>query len=227
MEHRSLVVLACVVVALGLGASCGDDTEHLRPGQWQSLFDGKTLRGWRVVEEGEFARRGRVRVVDGHIILERGHDQTGVAWAEKFPRLDYEVEFEARRDSGPEFCKAVFPVGTSLCGLTIGGWGATIIGLSTIDGRKANVNETTKTVHFGRAQWYRVRLRVTKTAIQAWLDGKEVIRLATAGRRLEGGRTTPAGPFGIVSFQATVRLRNVRLRRLARPGSPLSGQARG
>ncbi len=43
-----------------------------KPGEWQSLFDGKTLKGWKAVEGGAFAGRGKIAVEQGTAVLEAG-----------------------------------------------------------------------------------------------------------------------------------------------------------
>jgi hypothetical protein len=181
---------------------------------WQPLFDGRSLRGWRLVENGEYRQHGVVRVKDGEMVLEQGNPHTAVAWDGDFPRLNYEVEMEVKRLGGPEFCTATFPVGDSLCALSVGGWGARILGLSFVDGRKATENETKNVINFEYGRWYRVRLRVTRRGIETWLDGKRVIDLATDGRRLTAGRSAPVAPFGLAAFRSSVSVRALRLRRV-------------
>jgi len=57
----------------GLRASTGKAPQAAagptRTGEWQSLFDGRSLQGWR---ETPFSGRGKVRVEDGTIILRTG-----------------------------------------------------------------------------------------------------------------------------------------------------------
>src|SRR4029453_10475168 len=60
------------------------------PGQstnWQSLFDGKTLTGWK---EADFAGRGAVKVESGRLLLDSGI-MTGVTWTNDLPRMNYEI----------------------------------------------------------------------------------------------------------------------------------------
>ena len=46
-----------------------------RAGEWQILFDGKTLEGWKVTD---FAGRGEVNVENGRLMLHSGVMLTGV-----------------------------------------------------------------------------------------------------------------------------------------------------
>jgi len=197
-----------------LGSKAEKGAEDVNAGKWKSLFDGKTLKGWRVVEGGEFTGHGEVRVDGGEILLGRGRPHTAISWSGPFPAIEYEVEVEVRRVAGPEFCTVTFPVGAAFCGLNIGGWGAKVLGLSLVDGRKAIENETKKAVNFQLGRWYRVRLRVTESDITVWLDGERQIHLVTRGRRLTAGRSLPVKPFGVASYETSVAVRNIRVRRL-------------
>jgi len=192
------------------------------PGEWASLFDGKTLRGWRVVAEGrDFVRHGRVYVDAGRVVLERGAPRTGIAWMGEFPTVDYEIALEARREAGNNcFCDILFPIGASTCLLNVGGWGQDLVGLTCVDGQVAPNNETGRRMHFENGRWYRIRLRVTEPRIEAWIDEEKVIDLPTAGHTF----TThiiprPLKPFGICNFSVGSALRNIRLRRVE-PGPP-------
>src|SRR6266545_1262695 len=66
---------------------------------WKSLFDGKSLEGWR---ETPFSARGKVRVEDGAIVLGSGA-MTGITWTGQFPKANYEVRLEAMRADGSDF----------------------------------------------------------------------------------------------------------------------------
>ena len=65
-----------------------------KSGEWRSMFDGKTLEGWR---ETAFTQHGKARVEDGKIVLAPGAPMTGVTWSGDFPKSDYEVRFEIGR----------------------------------------------------------------------------------------------------------------------------------
>src|SRR5687767_2819359 len=53
----------------------------------QQLFDGKTLKGWRI---SDFAGSGPVKVEDGKLILEMG-TMTGVTCTSTVPTMNYEI----------------------------------------------------------------------------------------------------------------------------------------
>jgi len=188
----------------------------LPEGDWRPLFDGKTLGGWGVAEENEFALHGKVTASDGAIRLATGDPMTGIAWDREFPRIDYELVLDAMREEGGDFfCGLTFPVGKSQCTLICGGWGGSVVGLSNIDDEHAAENETTQSVLFDNGEWYRIRLRVTKARIEAWIDAKEIISLATKDRKLTiWPQQEPLKPLGIATYYTTAKLRNLRYRRL-------------
>lgn len=181
--------------------------------EWVSLFDGETLGRW---EQTAFGGEGPVRVRDGALVLEMGDPLTGVTWTGDPMPAAFEMALEASRLAGSDFfCGLTFPVGTSHCSLILGGWGGTTVGLSTLDGRDASENETTREMRFEDRRWYRVRVQVTASHIRAWLDDQAIVEVATAGRRI-GIRpeVDVSRPLGIAAFRTRAALRAMRVRRL-------------
>ena len=180
----------------------------------KSLFDGKTLTGWKA---SDFFKPGEVAVKDGAIVLNRGTKMTGVTYAGKdFPKLDYEVSYEARKTDGDDFFgSATFPVGDSFCSLIIGGWGGSTVGLSSINGANASENSTTQSREFKQDQWYKIRLRVTEPKIEAWIDDEKIVDLES--KRLKFSiriDCDPSKPFGIATYDTVGELREIRLKAL-------------
>ncbi len=102
---------------------------------WISMFDGKTLGQWK---PSKFGGQGDVDVDDGQIRMSFGSELTGITWAGPPPKMNYELELEARRIDGNDFfCGLTFPVGDSPCSFIVGGWGGGVIGLSSLDGKDA------------------------------------------------------------------------------------------
>ena len=149
-------------------------------GEWRSLFDGNSLAGW---QESDFLGAGKVTVDKGLITIGSGV-LTGINWAAPslpFPASGYEVRIEAARLKGTDFFAGItFPVRDSFCTWINGGWGGEVVGLSSIDGADASMNETTSTRKFELGRWYSLRLRVTPTTISAWIDDELVIDVALA-----------------------------------------------
>jgi hypothetical protein len=179
---------------------------------WKNLFDGKTLTGWKPTD---FAGRGDVIVKDGNITLESGQ-MTGITWTNghDLPRMNYEISLEAMRVEGSDFfCGLTFPVGKDPCSLIVGGWGGGVVGLSSLDGQDAANNETTRYMNFQSGRWYLIRLRVTPSKIEAWIDTDKVVDATTTDRtisvRLE---MEESKPLGVATWATAAALRNLRLR---------------
>jgi hypothetical protein len=178
---------------------------------WTALFDGQSLDGWTVTN---FGGEGRVEVRDGTILLGMGQFLTGITWEGDFPSDDYEVALEAMQVVGNDFfCGMTFPVGEEFCSLIVGGWGGSVVGLSSIDGLDASENETGRSVRLEHGRWYEVRLRVTPERIEAWLDERRIVDVERAGRSF-GTRPEVrlSRPFGLAAWQTTAALRRIRLR---------------
>jgi hypothetical protein len=174
------------------------------------LFDGKTLNGWEITN---FGPQGPVYVSGDEIILGMGDGCTGITWKGDFPLVGYEVSLEAMKVDGNDFfCGMTFPVSKDPCTLIVGGWGGSVVGLSSINGLDASENETMTTRQFEKDRWYRIRLKVTGETIQAWIDDEIVVDF-TIGDNLLSIRPEVelSKPFGIASWRTTAALRNIRL----------------
>ena len=77
-------------------------------------------------------------------MLDFGSSMTGVTYQGKdLPRTDYEIRLEAQRIDGTDFfCGLTFPVHDAHLSLIVGGWGGSLVGLSSLDGKDASRNET-------------------------------------------------------------------------------------
>jgi hypothetical protein len=184
---------------------------------WQPLFDGKTLTGWKITE---FAGHGAVKVEGGRLILESGV-LTGITWSNELPRMNYEVSLDAMRVDGSDFfCALTFPVELEPCSFIVGGWGGGVVGLSSIDNEDAAHNETTSYLNFENGKWFKIRVRVTKSRIEAWIDGDQVVNLETKGRVISiRPEVELSKPLGIASWSTTAALRNIQIRKLT-PSTP-------
>ena len=183
-----------------------------QPGEWQALFDGKTLGGWR---EAPFKGHAAIRVENGSLILEAGSPMTGATWTGTFPTSDYEVRFEGARLKGNDFFASLtFPVGDSFCTWVTGGWGGDIVGLSSIDGWDASDNETRTYFTFETGRWYRLHLKVSAKRIQAWIDDKRVMNVDISGRAigLRFADMKLSAPLGFASYLTRGAVRNIEYR---------------
>jgi hypothetical protein len=185
--------------------------------EWQALFDGKSLQGWK---ETPFTGRGEVRVENGTIVLGAGGPMTGVTWNGAFPKSGYEVRLEAARMQGGDFFASMtFPVGDSFATWVTGGWGGDIVGISSIDGWDASDNETRTYFGFENGRWYALRIQVTEEKITAWIDEKPIVNVSIAGRSigLRHGEIKLSAPFGFASYGTTGALRKIEYRLLRSP----------
>lgn len=178
-----------------------------------SLFDGKTLRGWKVAD---FAGHGEVSVTNNQIIIGQGV-MTGITYTNTdLPKVDYEVSLQAQRVEGSDFfCALTFPVKEDVCTLVVGGWGGGLVGLSCIDGEDAANNETTTFMAFTNGLWYDIRMRVTSTNLQAWIDDERLVNLGTKDRKISiRWECEPCKPFGVATWSTTGAVRKIRVRRM-------------
>jgi sugar phosphate isomerase/epimerase len=181
---------------------------------WKPLFDGKTLTGWKAPN---FSGQGEVEVKDGQMILGTGSDITGMNYTGDLPKMNYEVALEASRQQGSDFfCGLTLPYGDKCCTLVVGGWGGSLVGLSSINGDDASENETTKFLKFETGKWYRIRVKMTPEKIEAWIDDDQVVKVETPGKKIDmrPGEIELSKPFGIATFRTQAALRDIKLRLL-------------
>src|SRR6266481_4270220 len=187
---------------------------------WQRMYDGKTLTGWR---ETDFAGRGEIQCQNGLVILNTGDPFTGISWTNEPSRINYEIALDAMRVTGSDFfCGMTVPVGTNYCSLIVGGWGGSLLGISSLDSLDASENETTKFMNFEQDRWYRVRLRVTEGRIEGWIDKEKLVDVVTTGKRISvrPGDIELSQPLGLSAWQTTTALREIRMRAVSSPADP-------
>ncbi len=190
--------------------------------KWETLFDGSTLTGWA---QSGFEAEGPVRVQNpfrdgrGAIVIEKGTTLSGITWKRggALPRTDYEITLEAMKLDGSDFfCGFTFPVGSTACSFIVGGWSGMVVGISSIDYADASENETTTGMDFAINRWYRIRVRVTPTKIEAWIDDQQMVDLTTTGKKISmrPGDIQQSMPLGIATYMTSAAIRDIRLRRL-------------
>jgi len=186
-------------------------------GEWKLLSD-ELESSWQaagIVEEG------RVTIKEGEIRLDAGQPMTGarfVAWqSAKLPRSRYAIEYEAMRVEGNDFFGTVtFPVNDSHVTLIIGGWGGTLVGISSLDDLDASENNTTGNAYFKNNEWHQVRVEVRDDDLRVWIGGKLFVNVSTKGRKLglRAGDIEKCAPFGFTTYATRARIRDVVVRRL-------------
>jgi 3-keto-disaccharide hydrolase len=220
MLALTLTLSGCAGQGTAGGAAMSDaanGTKNADPDGWTSLFDGKTLKNWKVTD---FGGGGQPRVESGNLILPVGETLTGVTWTgPALPTMNYEVYGEAKRVDGSDFFYGLtFPVRDSHASLIIGGWGGGVCGISSLDGFDASENETTTFRGFETGKWYKFRLRVTPKKIEAWIDNDKIVDASIEGRKI-GVRieVEQSKPFGLASYQTTAAIRNLKVRKIEPP----------
>ncbi|NQT85178.1 DUF1080 domain-containing protein, partial [bacterium] len=183
-------------------------------GEWVSLFDGKTLNGWQVLRDGGFAQGGPVRVEGGRLLLGRGAPRTGIGWTGEAPSEDYEIAVTARREAGRDsFCGLYFPIGDSMCTLSVGGYGGRWIGLANVDGRNPTQGGVGRQMTFEAGRWYHIRLRVTKADVQGWVDDERVFAVQRQGHTFTPSLGDVPTKLAVITWETTAGLKNIWMRR--------------
>ena len=184
------------------------------PYQWKRMFDGKTLKGWKVPN---FGGEGEVYVKDGAIVMEMGSMITGITWTGKeLPETNYELQLEARRTLGGDFfATTTFPVGKESCSFVVGGWAGTVVGLSCVDWYDASDNVTSDFMAFEDNRWYKIRIRVTDQKIDCWIDDDQMVDLTREGHKFSVRiEVDLCRPLGVCAYETEGHVRNLRIRRL-------------
>ncbi|MDA7917994.1 DUF1080 domain-containing protein [bacterium] len=217
-----VAVLALAGISL-VGCDCQKTTASLAGGDTPNV-DVRELR-WIVPKEADwneiqFGGEGSAQWSNGLLHLEAGVELTGTQFSGDLPEMPYELELDARKVAGSDFfCGLTFPVSSKDECLTfiIGGWGGGTVGISSIDGMDASENETTTYGNFEDGRWYAVRVVVEKGKLSAFIDGKQVVNVATEGRKLglRPGVIEYCAPMGIAAWQTESEVKNFRWRSLA------------
>jgi hypothetical protein len=72
---------------------------------------------------------------------------------------------------------------------------------------------------FATGRWYHVRLRVSEQKLEAWIDQKKVVDVATTGHKfsLRAGDIKLSKPFGLTSWLTTAAFRDIKIRDVEGP----------
>ncbi len=184
----------------------------------QSLFDGKTLTGWK---DSGFAGAGEVTVEpnfkgQGPVIrIDAGQSLSGLTFTNAVPKTNFEITLEALKVQGNDFFIGLtFPVGEAHATLVLGGWGGATTGISSIDGLDASENDTTKFLGYEKDKWFRIRMKVTPAKLETWINDEKVVDQDIKDRRISMrfGEIESSVPLGIATYQTTTVVRSVQIK---------------
>jgi hypothetical protein len=203
--------------------------------KWMGLLGGfcvlgcggkKTTVDVSVVEQPWIEMKDEWEGVSGGIVENEeqltigwGEGLTNVLWKGELPTPPFEVELKAKRVNGTDFfCAVTFPArGLEECvTLIVGGWGGSLVGISSIDGKDAFENESHVFRAFETEVWYQIRLVRDGEKIMVWIDGEKLIDVDTTGKALSlrQGGIEECAPFGLATWQTTARIKDIRWRGL-------------
>jgi hypothetical protein len=206
---HKFVLLILLIFTTVISAYCRQNSEPANCGKnGISLFDGKSLNGWEITQ---FGPQGDVYVKDKTLILGTGDGCTGITYKNEFPKMNYEVTLEAKRINGTDFfCGMTFPFNDEFATLIVGGWGGTVVGLSSINGLDASENETGRLKRFDKNIWYSIKLEVKPNGVKVWIDDMLTVDFIKDKRPLSvRSEVLLSCPFGITSWQTKSGLRNI------------------
>lgn len=199
------MVRSFLATALMLAATAG-------AAEWKTLFNGENLDGWQVIDYGG---AGEVKVENGELKIGAGVALTGVKRTNDLLKTNYEVSLQAMKiEGGDFFCGLTFPVKESHATFIAGGWGGSLVGVSSIDGMDASENEYTQYMKFEDNKWYDIRVRVTDKKIQAWIDGERMLDADIWDKKvsMRFGEIESSVPFGISTYQTRAAVKDVKIR---------------
>ena len=185
-----------------------------KPGPWKTLFNGKDLTGWT---DNKFGGAGETEVKDGRIVINEGVALSGIKLTatNDLPRNNYEIVVRATKLQGGDFFAGItFPVKDSYATFIPGGWGGSLVGISSIDGMDASENDSGSYMKFDQGKEYEFRLRVLEKKLQGWINGEKMIDVNIEGRRvaMRPGEIEDAVPFGLTTYSTRSAISEVKVR---------------
>jgi hypothetical protein len=181
---------------------------------WHDLLTEQAIAHW---QPSEFGISGREEISPHAIRLSMGNPFTGVTWdGQGLSTERYELEVVARKVMGNDFfCGVTFPVGPAFCTLVSGGWGGSITGLSSIDGKDASENATRTFQRYDIGADYTFRIRVEDHQVQAWVNNKLIVQQPRAGTEFSVRfEVEPSIPLGIACYNTEAFISACRIRSL-------------
>ena len=181
-----------------------------------TLFNGTSLDNW---SKTDYAGKGEIFIDDNQtLVMEMGATLSGIHWTgDDLPVDNYEISLQARRTMGSDFfCGLTFPYKDSHATLILGGWGGSLIGISSIDDFDASENETGDAYIFEEKEWYDIRLQVTESEVTVWINEETVIDAKLAGKKvtMRVGEIEMSIPLGLTTYGTTGEFKNIKMKNL-------------
>ena len=181
---------------------------------WHILLPKEGLKGWTVTD---FLEPGKIERKGNTLVLGIGAPMTGITYKGKdIPSEGYEIEVQANRLEGSDFlCGLTFPIKNGFCSFIAGGWGGSIVGLSSVDGSDASENATTTNGEFKNNTWYTFRIVIDDEYVRGFIDDEEYFRQDLEGHDFETRiELDDCHPLGYAVYDSKVAIRGFRWRKL-------------
>lgn len=226
---RSILVRLLSLLLAGLClSSCGEDRRQAGVPNEVRVADALRLSPQDWTAAG-IPGDGGFRVEGEALVLAAGNPMTGVVLGAgtmdpaRLPVENYRIGYQALRGEGVDFFGSItFPVGDlkRCVTLVLGGWGGGLVGISSVDGLDASENATRSEQRFENGRWYVIEIEVADGAIRVSIDGRPVVNLSVAGRRLglRGGDIGLCKPLGFATWATEGRVRRVVIEPLSQVG---------
>lgn len=97
----------------------------------------------------------------------------------------------------------------------MGGWAGGVVGLSSINDFDASENGTTTYREFKNDKWYKFRVRVTKEAIECFIDDERVVNQEVKDQKFSTRiEVDSSKPLGLATYETKAIIRNFEIRPL-------------
>jgi hypothetical protein len=146
------------------------------------------------------------------------HARLGIPYQ---PPEEYDFRVDFTRTGGDN-CMAQLFTHHNPCALILFGWKGTVCGFQQINNQSAERNSTgVRGVPTVSDQRHISVVRVRKDSIEAWLDGKLLVRYETDGSDLSAKDWTITSPLGVGSQLSPTRFHTIELIEITGKGQPL------
>lgn len=206
----------CVVVVAGLALAWSSGVANGAEDGWVTLFDGKSLDGWKATVEGE----GSWKVEDGAIVANAKPRSHLFYVGDDKPFVNFELQLdvmtEPNSNGGVYFHTKYQPEGWPKEGYEVQ------VNNTHRDPRKTGSLYAVKDVHEAPAEdkkWFTMYIKVQGKTVTTKVDGKTLVEFTEEEGRQPGKdftRILSSGTFALQGHDpdSTVRFKNIKVKRL-------------